>query len=266
MITAGLDVGSLTVKAVVLKDKEILGYENIPATAYAVESSHEVMDKLLGKLALNYKDIDYCVSTGYGRQIIPFAQADMSEISCHGKGAYFLSPSARTIIDIGGQDYKAIRVKEDGNLEAFLMNDKCSAGTGRSMEIAAESLGVQIADLGPLSLQAESSVAFAFICSSLTAIEVRQMVLEGENASDIAAGINNLTARRVASMVRRLPHRKEIVMTGGVAKNVGVVKGIEKELGLRMVQLPQDPQIVGALGAAVFAAEQATLQGQEKIR
>ena len=258
MITAGLDVGSLTVKAVVLKDKEILGYENIPATAYAVESSYEVMKKLLGKMKLSWEDIDYCVSTGYGRQIIPFSQKNISEISCHGKGAHFLVPSVRTIIDIGGQDYKAIKVRGDGKPEAFLMNDKCAAGTGRSMEITAESLAVSIADLGPLSLEAEAPVEFSFICSSLTSIEVRQMVLEGEDASNIAAGINHLTARRVASLVRRLPHRKEVVMTGGVAKNAGVRKGLENELGVRLAPLPEDPQIIGALGAAVFAAEEAT--------
>ncbi len=257
MITAGCDVGSLTVKAVVLKDKEILGYENVPASAYAVKSSLEAMDKLLGKLELSYEDIDYCVSTGYGRRIIPFAQADVSEISCHGKGAHFLVPSARTVIDIGGQDYKAIMIKEDGRLETFLMNDKCAAGTGRSMEIAAASLGVDISKLGSLSLEAEEPVKFVFICSSLIAIEVRQMVLEGEDTANIAAGINDLTTRRVASLVRRLPPREELVVTGGGAKNVGVRQGLEKKLGVRLVTLPEDPQIVGALGAAVFAAEKA---------
>ena len=153
MITAGLDVGALTIKAVVLNNNEILGYENIPATAYAVQSSREVMDKLLGKLNLLYEDIDYCVSTGYGRQIIPFAQANMSEISCHGKGANFLSPSVRTIIDIGGQDYKAIRVKEDGSLEAFLMNDKCAAGTGRSLEIERRVWGSKSRNSAPFLLK-----------------------------------------------------------------------------------------------------------------
>ncbi len=257
MITAGCDVGSLTVKAVVLKDRQILGYENIPATAYAIQSAHEVMDKLVGKLKLSYEDIDFCVSTGYGRCIIPFAQANVSEISCHGKGAHFLVSSVRTIIDIGGQDYKAIRINEDGRLETFLMNDKCAAGTGRSMEIAAESLGVDISRLGSLSLDAKEPVEFVFICSSLIAIEVRQMVLEGEDTANIAAGINDLTVRRVASLVRRLPPREELVVTGGGAKNVGVRQGLEKKLGVRLVTLPEDPQIVGALGAAVFAAEKA---------
>lgn len=258
MITAGLDVGSLTVKAVVLEDGEVLGYENIPATARAVESSREAMERLLGRLKLPWDAIDYCVSTGYGRRIIPFSRKNVSEISCHGKGAHFLVPSARTIIDIGGQDYKAIKITEDGRPEAFLMNDKCAAGTGRSMEIAAESLGVPVADLGRLSLEAEDPVKFLFICSSLTAIEVRQRVLEGVDVSNLAAGINDLTARRVASIVRRLPLEKDVVMTGGVAKNAGVRNFLEKELGVKLVPLPADPQIVGALGAAVLAAEEAT--------
>ena len=163
MITAGLDVGSLTVKAVVLKDSKILGYENIPATASAVKSSHTAMKTLLGKLMLSFEDIDYCISTGYGRQITPFSQKNMSEISCHGKGAHFLESSVRTIIDIGGQDYKAIRVSRDGKPERFLMNDKCGAGTGRSMEITSESLGIRIADLGPLSLKAKSAKSCLYL-------------------------------------------------------------------------------------------------------
>jgi predicted CoA-substrate-specific enzyme activase len=255
MITAGCDVGSLTVKAVVLEDGRILGYEKIPATAHAVQSSRRVMDTLLRRLKLSYEDIDSCVSTGYGRRIIPFAQANVSEISCHARGAHFLVPSARTIIDMGGQDYKAIRIGEDGRLHTFLMNDKCAAGTGRSMEMAAESLGVDISQLGSLSLDAREPVRFVFVCSSLTTVEVRQMVLEGEDRANIAAGINELTVRRVASLARRLPPREEVVATGGGAKNVGVTRGLERKLGMRLVSLPEDPQIVGALGAAVLAAE-----------
>jgi predicted CoA-substrate-specific enzyme activase len=257
MITAGCDVGSLTVKAVVLEDRQILGYEIIPATVHAVESSRQVMDKLLERLKLSYEDIDFCVSTGYGRRIIPFAQANVSEISCHARGAHFLVPSARTIIDMGGQDYKAISVGEDGRLQTFLMNDKCAAGTGRSMEIAAESLGVDISQLGSLSLDAGEPVKFVFVCSSLIAVEVRQMVLEGEDRANIAAGVNDLTTRRVASLVHRLPPEEEVVATGGGAKNVGVRRGLERKLGMKLVSLPEDPQIVGALGAAVLAAKEA---------
>ncbi len=257
MITAGCDVGSLTVKAVIMKNDEILGSELIPAGAEAVHSAQTVMDKLLGKLNLSIEDIDFCISTGYGRKIIPFANDNMSEISCHAKGAHFLSPSIRTIIDIGGQDYKAIKVDENGKLVTFLMNEQCAAGTGRTTELAAESLGVDVSEIGPLSLESSNPVHFNFVCSFLIQIEVRQLILEDANIADIAAGINNLTAGRVAGMTRKLPHENDITMTGGLAKNVGVVKVLEEKLDAKFVQLPYDPQIVGALGAAVFAANKA---------
>jgi predicted CoA-substrate-specific enzyme activase len=255
LIAAGCDIGSLTVKAAVLKDNKMLGYEIIPAGAEAVKSATAVMDTLLGRLGLSYDDIDCCVSTGYGRRIIPFAQDNISEISCHGRGAHFLVPSIRTIIDIGGQDYKAIKVSESGRLETFLMNEKCAAGTGRTLELAAESIGIDVSDLGLLAKKSTSAIRLNFICSILIEIEVRQMVLEGEALEDIAAGINRLTARRVASLVRKLPPENDIVLTGGVAKNSDVLAGLEKQLNTTFVKLPEDPQIVGALGAALFAAE-----------
>ncbi len=257
MIVAGCDVGSLTVKAVLIEDGEILGHEISPASANAVRSATTVMDKLLKRFNLSYSDIHFCISTGYGRRIMPFANDNMSEISCHARGAHFLAPSIRTIIDIGGQDYKAIKVDENGKLETFLMNDKCAAGTGRTMELAAESLGVDISELGPLSLQSSDPVNFNFVCSFLIQIEVKQLVLEEANIADIAAGVNNLTAYRVASVVRTLPHKKDIVMTGGLAKNIGVVKGLEAKLGIDFVPLSYDPQIIGAIGAAVFAEDKA---------
>jgi predicted CoA-substrate-specific enzyme activase len=257
MIAAGCDVGSLTVKTVILEDNKILGYEIIPATSNAVQSASDAMDYLLAKLNLSYNDISHCTSTGYGRTIIPFAQDNISEISCHGKGAHWLAPSVRTIIDIGGQDYKAIKIDENGKLESFLMNSKCAAGTGRTMEIVAESLDVDISQLGPLSLEASDPISFSHICGFLIDIEVRHLVLEGEKTANIAAGINSLTASRVATLARLLPPKNDIVVTGGLAKNVGVVKGLELALKTQIVQLKEDPQIVGALGAAVFASQKA---------
>ncbi len=267
MITAGCDVGSLTVKAVIMKNDEILGSELIPATTKAVQSAQKVMDKLLARLELSLEDIDFCISTGYGRNIIPFADANVSEISCHARGAHFLAPSVRTIIDIGGQDYKAIKINEKGKLTSFLMNDKCAAGTGRAMELAAESLGVDVSELGPLSLTAanpidgftnpDAGIPFTFICSFLIQIEIRQLVLGGENIANIAHGINYLTARRAASLARKLPHKKDIAMTGGLAKNSGVVQNLEQLLDAKLIHLPEDPQLIGALGAAVLAGEKA---------
>jgi predicted CoA-substrate-specific enzyme activase len=257
MVVAGCDVGALTAKAVVMKDGTVLGYEINRARAKAVQSAADVMDKLLERLGLSYEDIDYCVSTGYGRNIIPFARDNVSEISCHGKGAKWLVPSVRTIIDGGGQDCKVIRVDEQGNVEDFRINTKCAAGTGRSLEIMAEGLGVDVSQLGPLSLEASDPVVLQEPCCIITEIEIRHLVLEGRDSADIAAGINDITARRILHLARNLGIKKDICITGGIAKNIGVVDCLERALKTKLVKFPEDPQIVGALGAAIFAADRA---------
>ncbi len=248
-------MGSLTAKAVVMENKTILGSKIIPARADVVQSASEVMDKLLEDCGLSHEDIDYCISTGYGRDKIPFADGNISEISCHGKGAYWIDPNIRTIIDIGGQDYKVIRVKENGALDNFLMNTKCAAGTGRSLEIMAKSLGVDVSQLGPLSLKSDNPIEIINICSAFTEFEIRLHLLKGEDRADIAAGIIKLTANRVAATVRRLGPKNDMIVTGGVSKNVGMNKYLEKALKTKFVEFTEDPQIVGALGAALFAAD-----------
>jgi predicted CoA-substrate-specific enzyme activase len=257
MVVAGCDIGALTAKAVVMRNGDILGYEIIRSRAKAVQSATNVMDKLLGKLGLSYEDIDYCVSTGYGRNIIPFADDNVSEISCHGKGASWLVPSVRTIIDGGGQDCKAIRVDEKGNVEDFRMNTKCAAGTGRSLELMAEGLGVDVSQLGPLSLEASDPVVLQEPCCIITEIEIRHLVLEGRDSADIAAGISDITARRMLHLARNLGIKKDIAITGGISKNVGIVDCLERALKTKLVWFPEDPQIVGALGAAILAADRA---------
>ena len=257
MVVAGCDVGALTAKAVVMKNDTILGFEIIRTRAKAVQSAADVMDKLLNKLDLSYEDIDYCVSTGYGRNIIPFAHDDVSEISCHGRGAKWLVPTIRTIIDGGGQDCKAIRVDENGIVEDFRMNTKCAAGTGRSLELMAEGLGVDVSQLGPLSLEASDPVVLQEPCCVITEIEIRHLVLEGRDSADIAAGISDITARRILHLARNLGVKKDVGLTGGIAKNVGVVDCLERALKMKLVEFPEDPQIIGAIGAAVFAADRA---------
>ena len=257
MVVAGCDVGALTAKAVVMKNDTILGFEIIRTRAKAVQSAADVMDKLLNKLDLSYEDIDYCVSTGYGRNIIPFAHDDVSEISCHGRGARWLVPTIRTIIDGGGQDCKAIRVDENGIVEDFRMNTKCAAGTGRSLELMAEGLGVDVSQLGPLSLKASDPVVLQEPCCVITEIEIRHLILEGRDSADIAAGISDITARRILHLARNLGVKKDVGLTGGIAKNVGVVDCLERALKMKLVEFPEDPQVIGAIGAAVFAADRA---------
>ena len=257
MIVVGCDVGALTAKAVVMENGGILGFEMIQSRAEAVRSATDVMDKLLKNLGLSYKDIDYCVSTGYGRNIVPFADVNLSEISCHGRGAKWLVPTIKTVIDGGGQDCKAIRVDEKGIVKDFRMNTKCAAGTGRSLELMAESLGVDVSQLGPLALEASDPVILQEPCCIMTEIEIRQLVFEGRDSADIAAGINDITARRIMHLVRNLGIKEDIGITGGIAKNIGVVNCLERALKTDFIQFPQDPQLVGAIGAAIFAADRA---------
>jgi predicted CoA-substrate-specific enzyme activase len=258
MIVAGCDVGALTAKAVVMENGGILGFEIIPVRPDAVLSATEVMDRLLRNLGLSYTDIDRCVSTGYGRGMVPFAQADVSEVSCHGRGAHWLMPSLRTIIDGGGQDFKVLSVDDKGLLKDFRMSGRCAAGTGRSLEIMAESLGVEISEIGPLSLRATSPATITKPCPVMAEIEIKRLVVEGVDAADIAAGITRSIAQHVMWMLYRFKVKKDIAVTGGIAKNIGVVKQLEEMLGIEFVELPADPQLIGAIGAAVFAADQLT--------
>jgi predicted CoA-substrate-specific enzyme activase len=257
MIVAGCDVGSLSAEAVLLENGAILGSEIILVRPTAEQSARDVMDKLLARLSLSYDDLGFTVATGYGRETIPFADANLSEISCHAKGAQFLVPSIRTVIDVGGQDCKAIRVGTDGGVEDFVMNDKCAAGTGRSLELNSEALGVEVSELGPISLEAKEAIVITSQCSIFTELEIMHLLMEGRSTADIAAGINQAMARRVKMLAGRVGIKQDVGITGGVSKNVGVVKMLEEMLGTEFVGFPEDPQIMGALGAALFAAEKA---------
>jgi len=256
MIVAGCDVGSLSAEAVIMSDGSIISSEIIRVRPRPEQSATDVMDKALSKTGLTYKDIECCVSTGYGRERIPFANGNVSELSCHGKGAQWLVPSVRTVIDVGGQDCKVIRVDENGKLLNFVMNDKCAAGTGRFLEFMAKVLGVGIEDLGPLALATEKPAPITNMCSIYAESEVLHYVYEGKNPAEIAAGINHAMAERVNSLVKRVGVEKDVCITGGVAKNIGVVKNLEEMLQVNAEELPVDPQIVGAIGAGLFAKEE----------
>lgn len=260
MIVAGCDVGSRTTKAVILKNNEIYGYEIISAKADSVASAREAMDKLLARLGLTYDELDYCIATGYGRSIIPFAQGQFSEVSCHGRGANWLDPEIRTIIDGGGQDFKGLRINEKGLLQQFRLNSKCAAGTGKAVERMAESLGVEVSELGPLSLQSTAPARFVNPCSVTTEMEIRHLIIDDVPTEDIAAGIINNTAHRILSVLRPLGFKKQVCVTGGIAKNSGIIAALEESLQVPIVRFPVDPQIMGALGAAVFAADKVKRQ------
>ncbi|MCX5850432.1 MAG: acyl-CoA dehydratase activase [Deltaproteobacteria bacterium] len=259
MIAAGCDVGSLTTKAVILNNTRIIGHSIIRSSFDPGKSASEVMDKTLHASGLTMGDIGFCVGTGYGRDRIPFVGKTVSEITCHARGARWLLPSVRTIIDVGGQDCKAIRLDAQGNIAKFITNDKCASGTGRFLEVMAKLLGLELEDLGKLSSQSRNPITLAATCTAWSQAEVIVHLHTNTPKADLAAGINDAMAARVAILARSVGCEKDVCMTGGVAKNIGVLEAMERHLDMPIRRLRVDPQIIGALGAAVFAREKMTL-------
>jgi len=255
MIVAGCDVGSLTAKAVILDNRSILSHAVIRARMKPNESAQEVMEIALSKAGIPMNNIGFCVGTGYGRERIPFVNKSISEITCHAKGAAYLMPRVRTVIDIGGQDCKAIRLDEKGNIVKFFTNDKCAAGTGRFLDVMCGLLKIDLEDLGKMNDRAEDPLTLASTCTVWAQAEVIHHLNEKRPIPDICAAINQAMAGRVAILARSVGITKEVCMTGGVAKNTGVVSCLERLLDVKIRRLSIDPQIVGALGAAVFARQ-----------
>jgi len=255
MIVAGCDVGSLTGKAVILKDGEILSYAIVPTTPKPERTAKNAMDEALENGQMKLEEIDYVVGTGYGRVKIPFANSEVSELTCHGKGAHSFIPSIRTIIDVGGQDCKVIKVSKDGKILDFAMNDKCAAGTGRFLEVMAKTLELKLEELGPISLESKNQAKITAQCSVFAETEVVSLMADGVEVPDIVAGIHDAIASRIMSLVYRVGLEEDLTITGGVAKNIGVVAFLEKKLGIESKKLPVDPQLMGALGAALIAKE-----------
>ena len=254
MITAGCDIGSLTAKALILKDGKILASEVILASAQPEKSAIEVMRRAVEKAGIKMEDIEYCVGTGYGRKHISFMNSPESEIACHGRGAVWQVPSARTVVDIGGQDAKAIRVNEKGNVERYVYNDKCASGTGRFLEIIADSLDIELNDMGDISGQSSEKLTLSNQCVIFAETEIISLVNEGKEIADILSALHQAVANRAASLARGIIVEPDAVMTGGVAKNSGMFWALERALGMKMHRV-DNPQINGALGAAIFAAD-----------
>jgi len=254
MIAAGIDIGSATSKVVLLDGDRILGYSLIPTGAESTHSARQALNQVLNLTNLSRDSLGYIVATGYGRIIVPFAQESVTELTCHARGANWLFPSARTILDMGGQDCKAIRCNGKGQLENFMMNDKCAAGTGRFLELMARVLGLSLNDLGELSLAAETEIKINSTCAVFAKSEVTALIREGQDKKDVLAGLHSAISARVYSLLRGVGVEPDLVITGGIGKNIGVVRMVEKRVGLKAF-LPEEPQIVGALGAALFARD-----------
>lgn len=256
MITAGCDVGSLTSKAVLMKNNRIIGSHIIKSRVKPETSAREAMEGAFNQSGVSADQITCCVGTGYGRDKIPFINHAISEIACHGKGAKWLMPSVRTIIDIGGQDCKAMKIDDTGKVVKFITNDKCASGTGRFLEVMARVLGINIEDLGLLSKKAKKPILLASTCTVWAQADVIKYLNSGYAVEDIGAGINTAMANRIAILANTIKAEKDISMTGGVAKNEGVVATLSKTIGQKIkVARKADPQLAGAIGAAIFAKE-----------
>ena len=256
MITAGVDIGSLSADVVILKDDEILSYSVIPTGADSPATARKAVEAALDGTGLAREDLEFIVSTGYGRVVVPFANKNVTEISCHAKGANWFFPNARTILDMGGQDCKAIRCDQTGKVTNFVMNDKCAAGAGRSMEVVAKLLDVRLDDIGRLSLDVkEAPATISSMCTVFAKSEILALLRRGTHKNDILAGSCQALVNRVSNLLTRVGMAEQFVITGGIAKNIGVVSRIEKELNIKALPLQPDPQIAGALGAALFARD-----------
>jgi len=252
VITGGIDVGSLSSEAVLLKGGEILSYSIIDTGADARKAAEQVYQAALERAGLESSEVDAVVATGYGRLVVPFAAKQVTEISCHARGAFFLFPEVRTVIDIGGQDSKVIRIDGRGNVVDFMMNDKCAAGTGRFLEVIARALELSVAELGMEAEKATRVAEISSMCTVFAESEVVSLIAQGVPRPEIVRGLHQAIAERTAGLAQRLGVVPQVVMTGGVAKNSGVVAALSQSLGVKVL-VPQEPQIVGALGAALLA-------------
>ncbi len=256
-IFAGCDIGSTTGKVVLIdENKNILGTSIVRSARSPQATADHAM-----KIALEAANLpadthfDYLVSTGYGRTHIEGKDEDISEISCHAKGVYHFNPDVKTVIDIGGQDCKIISLNRSGRVVDFQMNDKCSAGTGRFFEVMTRVLDCSFEDLAAAALKSTHPCQISKQCSVFAESEVISLVSNNVPFEDISAGIHESIARRINGMVIKVGLEPEVVLTGGCARNAALVKTLETIFGRCLVQLPEDPQLMGAVGAAVYALE-----------
>ena len=257
---AGIDVGSTMTKAVILNHGIIASITG-PTGAEQRRLANRVMEAALKKAALPFQAITYIVATGYGRINVPFADKQFTEITCHAKGIFHLFPEARTIVDVGGQDVKAIRMDATGRTVDFVMNDKCAAGSGRFIEVIADTLGVSLDEVGDLSLQSRNPAKISNICTLWAQQEVAASLAQGIPISDLLAGVHHSLADRISRMVNRLRLEEVIILTGGGAKNKGLLRALSEQLG-HEVLAPEEPLITGALGAALLGKEMVEMARQ----
>lgn len=262
MYFSGVDIGSTMTKVVLIDmSGEILSVIKGPTGPEHRQLANEVMKMALDQANLRLDDISYIVATGYGRLNVPFADRQITELTCHSRGVSHLFPNVQTAIDIGGQDAKCMKI-DKGKMINFIMNDKCAAGTGRFLEMIADTLEIKLEDLGDISLKSTKKIQISNLCTIFAQQEVISHLSNGKKLEDIIAGLHDALASRVAGLVRRLKIEPDVVLTGGVGKNTGIVKAMKENLGCELL-IPEDPLLTGALGAAILAKEN-TLKARQK--
>jgi predicted CoA-substrate-specific enzyme activase len=254
MIVAGIDIGSITAETVLLEGEKILAAVILPTGANSRTAAERSLNAALDQAGLSREVLSKIVTTGYGRASFPQAAKMITEITCHARGAFFVHPGTRTVIDIGGQDSKVIRLDGKGRNVDFQMNDKCAAGTGRFLEVMAHALEVRLEDLGRLSRRAPRTIKISSTCTVFAESEVVSLIADNQPKEVIIRGLHDSIADRILGLVRRVGFEETVTLTGGVAKNDGVVQALENRLKLKLF-IPPEPQIIGALGAALFARE-----------
>jgi len=256
-VVAGIDIGSLTAKAVIMDSARNILASEVAQRGIIVdtEAARMCMQTAIDKANIHRDEIAFTVSTGYGRNLSGFGDKNLTEISCHAKGAYFLDPEVRTIIDIGGQDSKVIALESSGIVNNFVMNDKCAAGTGRFIQVIGSALALPLEDIGALALQSAQPAKVSSTCVVFAESEVISLVANGVSKVDILAGIYHSIAERMKGLIKLVGVKPKVMMSGGVAKNKGIVHFMEQVIGEKIYLAP-DPQIVGAIGAALYALDE----------
>ncbi len=254
IFTMGIDVGSTSSKCIIIKNGTELLEKSLIPIGTGTSGPERVVRQLLDSSGMRLEDFSYILSTGYGRNTCKISNSEMSELSCHAKGACFLFPDAHTVIDVGGQDAKVMRIGTNGILENFVMNDKCAAGTGRFLDVMARILEIKVEDLETQGALSTNRVEISSTCTVFAESEVISQLSGGADRADVIDGINRSVASRISGLVKRVGVVPRVVMNGGVAQNGGVRKALEKEIGIEITTSPLS-QYVGAIGAALYAYE-----------
>lgn len=265
-IVAGIDIGSVTTKAVILREKKILAQIISFTKANPALAAEFTLSEVLKKANLKRNNLDFIITTGYGRRIIEFGDKVITEITANAKGARFLGSDwgeIRTVIDLGGQDSKVIKLDQIGQVSDFVMNDRCAAGTGRFLEVMANTFDLKLEDLGETSLKSKNPIQINATCTVFAESEVISLIAQKKKREDILAGVHQVIAKKIANLARTIGPKDVVFFDGGGAKNVGIKKALEQELGLK-IYVPPEPQFVIALGAALIADEMISASARPK--